>query len=185
MLTQNRVSKPGEQFHYSGGDVALIGAVLARVTHKPLDQYAVEKLFEPLGIEHHGWSKRIDVPRAASGLRLTAPDMMKIAELVANQGQTRGRQIVPAEWIETITREHIGIPDVRAPGHGYGYFWWLGRSDGVNWIGALGNGGQRIWIIPSLKLLVVTTMGLYDSPEQGRVPATILEAAIKTVQADL
>ena len=185
MLTQNRVSKPGEQFHYSGGDVALIGAVLARVTHKPLDQYAVEKLFEPLGIEQHDWSKRIDVPRAASGLRLTAPDMMKIAELVAEHGQYWGRQIVPAEWIETITREHIGIPDVRAPGNGYGYFWWLGRSEGVNWIGALGNGGQRIWIVPSLKLLVVTTMGLYDSPEQGRVPARILEAAIKTVQADL
>lgn len=91
VLTQNRVSNPGEQFHYSGGDVALIGAVLARVTHLPLDQYAVEKLFKPLGIEQHGWSKRIDVPRAASGLRLTAPDMMKIAELVANQGQIRGR----------------------------------------------------------------------------------------------
>jgi len=184
VLTQHRVSAPGEQFHYSGGDVALIGAVLARITHQPLDQYAVEKLFKPLGIEQHGWSKRIDVPRAASGLRLTGPAMMKIAELVTHHGLYRGQQIVPADWIETITSEHIGIPDSRAPGNGYGYFWWLGRTDGVNWIGAFGNGGQRIWIVPSLKLLVVTTMGLYDSPEQGRVPATILEAAIKAARAN-
>ncbi len=185
VLTQTRVSKPGEQFHYSGGDVALIGAVLARVARKPLDQYAVDKLFRPLGIEAHGWSKRIDVPRAASGLRLAAPDMMKIAELVADHGQYRGRQIVSAAWIDTITAEHIGLPDPRAPGSGYGYFWWLGRTEGVNWIGALGNGGQRIWIVPSFNLLVVTTMGLYDSPEQGRVPVTILEAAIRTARTDL
>jgi len=179
VLTQPRVSKPGERFHYSGGDVALIGAVLARITGKPLDQYAVEKLFAPLGIAQHEWSKRIDVPRAASGLRLASPDMMKIAAMVAAKGKNGGQQIVPAAWIETITSQHISIPDSRAPGSGYGYFWWLGQSDGVNWVGAIGNGGQRIWMVPSLKLLVVTTMGLYDSPEQARVPATIFEAAIK------
>ncbi len=183
VLTQPRVSQPGEQFHYSGGDVALIGAILARVSGKPLDQYATEKLFAPLGIAQHGWSKRVDVPRAASGLRLAAPDMMKIAELVMAKGRHHEQQIVPAAWIQSMTSQQIAIPDTRAPGNGYGYFWWLGQTEGVDWIGAIGNGGQRIWIVPSLNLRVVTTMGLYDSPEQGRVPATILAAAIQTAQS--
>lgn len=67
---------------------------------------------------------------------------MKIAELVADHGRYGGRQIVPAAWIETIISQHIGIPDRRAPGSGYGYFWWLGSAEGVNWIAAIGNGGN-------------------------------------------
>ena len=184
VLTQSRVSEPGTEFHYSGGDVALIGAILSKVSGKPLDEYAREKLFEPLGIKRYGWSKRLDVPRAASGLRLTAPDMMKIAVLVADHGRYNGQQIVAADWIATITSRQIVIPDPRAPGDGYGYFWWLGQTGDVRWIGALGNGGQRIWIVPSLDLQVVTTMGRYDHPEQGDVPARILRSAIAAALAD-
>jgi CubicO group peptidase (beta-lactamase class C family) len=178
VLTQARVSAPGERFMYSGGDVALIGAVIARAVGMPLDRYAETKLFAPLGIERSGWSKRGDVPRAASGLRLTPRAMAAIGELVLARGQWRGRQIVPAAWIDAATRPQIAIPGDRAPGAAYGYFWWLGETAGEPWIGATGNGGQRIWIVPSRELVVVTTMGLYDSPDQGRVPLAILEAAI-------
>ena len=46
--------------------------------------------------------------------------------------------------------------------------WWLGRSlsgeQEVSWIAALGLGGQRIFIVPSLDLVVMTTSGLYTEP---------------------
>ena len=50
----------------------------------------------------------------------------------------------------------------------YGYQWWLGRSfvnrREIKWISAVGWGGQRMYIVPSLDLLVVVMAGLYENP---------------------
>lgn len=49
----------------------------------------------------------------------------------------------------------------------YAYQWWIGsswvNSRTVEWFAALGHGGQRIIIVPSLDLVVIFTAGLYDS----------------------
>jgi len=44
----------------------------------------------------------------------------------------------------------------------------------VKWIAAQGLGGQRIFIIPELDLVMVTTSGLYGSPRQGSAALDIL-----------
>ena len=68
----------------------------------------------------------------------------------------------PKEWIETSTAPKIKATD----GLSYGYLWWLGRSllNGreVQWVGALGRGGQSIRIVPELDLVVVVTAGYYQ-----------------------
>lgn len=50
----------------------------------------------------------------------------------------------------------------------YGFQWWLGRSlvnrQEIKWISAVGYGGQRMYIVPNLDLVVVVTAGLYDNP---------------------
>ena len=60
----------------------------------------------------------------------------------------------------------------------YGYFFWLGRSLAdkreVQWAAAVGLGGQRVFIVPSLDLVVVVNAGLYSSRLQSSVPMTIL-----------
>jgi CubicO group peptidase (beta-lactamase class C family) len=104
--------------------------------------------------------------------------MAKIGNLVMSKGRHSSQQLVPAAWIEAATSRQIDIPSTLAPGSAYGRFWWLGQTGNKQWIGAFGNGGQRIWILPARKLLVVTTMGLYDSPRQGEIPKEILAAAL-------
>ena len=184
VLSQPIDAPPGTRWAYSGGDVALIGAVIARATKMPIEEYAQAKLFGPLGMAFE-WSKNKGVAMAASGLRLTPRSMTTLGQLVLNGGSLDGAQRVPADWIALSTTHKIDTTNVDVPGGGYGYLWWLGTpAPTLSWIGAVGNGGQRIWIVPSRGLVVVITAGAYDTPTQGKAPRDVLEAVLAALPPD-
>jgi CubicO group peptidase (beta-lactamase class C family) len=177
---------PGQVWNYNGGATELLGALFQKIDGRLLDDFAREFLFKPLEITDTEWNKygERDIPAAASGLRLQPRDMAKIGQLVLARGIWKGQQIVPAEWIDQSIAPQIGCPDTI---YFHGYHWWLGRSfvsnREVKWAAGVGLGGQRIFIVPVLDLVVVVTAGLYNSPIQHWLPLHILNryvlAAIK------
>ena len=101
--------------------------------------------------------------------------MAKIGQLVMNKGEWNGQFVVSASWIEDSLE-----PRHKARGGlSYGYQWWLGASDiggkSFDWIAARGRGGQRIFIVPHLDLVVAITAGMYSSPRREFVAEGILE----------
>jgi hypothetical protein len=44
----------------------------------------------------------------------------------------------------------------------------------VKWIAGIGLGGQRLFVIPDLDVVVVTTSGGYSSPRQGNASLDLL-----------
>ena len=116
-------------------------------------------------------SGRDGVESPASGLRMTPRDLAKIGELVRAYGEWRGRPVVPAAWIREmlVPRQHTD------GGTGYGYHWYLEKLGGHDSIAAMGNGGQRLVIVPGLALTIAVTCGNYDDPEQWRTPQAVLE----------
>jgi CubicO group peptidase (beta-lactamase class C family) len=149
------------------------------VSGKPFDIFAREALFQPLGIADWEWKTYENGKfSAAAGLRLRPRDAAKIGQLLLNRGEWNGQQIVPAAWIDQST-----APRLQAIGYFgglffYGYQWWLGRTlsgdKEVTWIAAVGLGGQRVFVIPDLDLVVMTTAGLYTSPRQGNAGLDVL-----------
>jgi CubicO group peptidase (beta-lactamase class C family) len=173
----------GQEFFYNTGALALVSAIIRKATGRPLDEFAREALFEPLGITAVEWERRKGDTDAGGGLRLRSRDMAKIGQLVLAGGRWNGRQIVSREWIETSTAPKIKAAD----GQSYGYLWWLGRSvlNGreVQWVGALGRGGQSIRIVPELDLVVVVTAGYYQdySPRAFQVQYGVFKDVLRGI----
>ena len=178
ILSRPIVAAPGEKFRYSGGDTMLLAAVIERATKQRLGKYAEQVLFRPLGIERHEWIAYSDGTEiAASGLRLLPRDMAKFGLLYLQGGRWRGQQVVPETWVKASTSAQAKVSDRPFGFQNYGYQWWLGsaRNDAhTPWIMAVGNGGQRIMLIPSRDLVMVVTAGMYNSPAQTDITFEIL-----------
>ena len=176
VLTRPVDTKPGAVWNYSGGSAVLISAMLHQATGKTEDVLAQELLFDPLGISDVAWERfpGNGEPIAASGLRMRPRDLIKLGQLVLNHGMWGGKQIVPAAWIEASITPRIQASQL----YFYGYQWWLGRSllNGreVDWAVGLGLGGQRLFIVPQLDMVVLVMAGLYRSDMQGFVPLIAL-----------
>lgn len=178
ILSHPIAASPGERFRYSGGDTMLLAAVIERATKQTLSKYAEQVLFRPLGIERHEWIAYPDgTAIAASGLRLLPRDMAKFGLLYLQGGRWSGTQVVPESWVKVSTSMQAKVSDRPFGFQSYGYQWWLGsaRDDAhTPWIMAVGNGGQRIMLIPSLDLVMVMTAGMYNSPAQTNVTFEVL-----------
>jgi CubicO group peptidase (beta-lactamase class C family) len=173
ILSRPIVSAPGERWIYTGGATALLGHLIARGTGLTLHEAARKYLFAPLGITDSEWIDGSNAePAAASGLRLRAPDLARIGQCLLDGG----RGIIPADWLKASFTPHTRI-DAEVD---YGYQWYLynGSTGGAPWIGAIGNGGQRLVVIPRLGLVVAIFCGNYDSPEQATTPRKLLRDII-------
>jgi CubicO group peptidase (beta-lactamase class C family) len=129
VLSKPIAAPPGTQWNYNGGGVDLLGAMIARQSKQPLDVFAREALFAPLGITDFEWQTYPNGrTSAAAGLRLRPRDATKIGQLMLNKGAWQGAQIVPADWIEQSTRPRFQAIGYFGGLFFYGRFWWLGRT---------------------------------------------------------
>ena len=185
VLAQPLAAPPGTVFNYNSGGAELLGLILRKVSGKRLREFVKETLFDPLGIEDWEWEGSSGFnPAAASGLRLRPRDLAKIGQLVLERGKWQGRQIVSSSWIEDSTTPRLSGSDTammfyRPEGiSSYGYLWWLGRSPPEHperdMIAGGGYGGQRVFILPSLGAVVVTTAGVYGDKASGMTALTTL-----------
>jgi CubicO group peptidase (beta-lactamase class C family) len=166
-------ASPRGSFSYSSAGTQLVGAALEHATGESLLSYARKKLFDPLGIvtvrrrEGHPGPGRETEPTfgwahdgrghylASSGLRLRGIDMAKLGLLYLHGGEWEGRRVVPRSWIDAATRRRSdgGFPE-NAP---YGFLTWLPREHGLRAFLMAGFGGQYIEVVPSLRLVIVTS----------------------------
>ena len=169
---------PGEGFAYASAGSHLLSAILVEATGRSVLDYARDKLFNPLGIstdpaaEPLAVEENLPVYEAASFawpvdpqglhlgdafLKISAPDMAKIGQLMLAGGRWDEKQIVPAQWVTESTRAHASTGGYGVGGDDYGYHWWVTTADGHDAFAAAGFGGQLIEVVPDLDLVVVVS----------------------------
>lgn len=146
---------PGTRMDYSTGDSHLVSAVLTAATGTSTRAYAQRHLFDPLGVEIGSWQRS---PRGiyfgGNNMSLSPRDLLAFGRLYLEDGVHEGRRILPAEWVAASLASHAVNPRY---GQRYGYFWWIREIGGRRVPHAWGYGGQYLFLVPSLDLLVVAT----------------------------
>jgi CubicO group peptidase (beta-lactamase class C family) len=157
-----RALAPGTKFSYASVETQVLGLVLAAAVGRPVSEYLQEKIWQPIGAEADAtWI--ID----RSGQEVTfccfnavLRDYARLGLLLAHDGNWRGRQIIPAAWIQEATSVRADQPHLQprtaTPFFGYGYQTWIFPGDRRTFA-LLGVRGQSIYVDPASRLVMVTT----------------------------
>jgi CubicO group peptidase (beta-lactamase class C family) len=169
---------PGTACGYSTIALHHAALVCETVTGKPYDQFAIEALFKPLGIEHW-WFQYFDGGEGIGrhpthGLGMPARDLARIAYCMLSGGRWGDRQVIPKWFVdETAAPTHnVQSPEMRWKFNPqiFSHGWELparltgegGRSgEGIpaDARDKPGSGGQLIAFVPSLDLVVTRQTG--------------------------
>jgi CubicO group peptidase (beta-lactamase class C family) len=172
-------SAPGTEYTYNNGAVQLLSAVVREVAGASLGTVAAQRLFRPLGIDRYEWPADPEGHEMASGhLLITPGDMAKMGLLFLRHGVWDGVQLIDGGYVDAATaRQAPGRP--RPEGVGYGYLWWVDDLASPPAYFAGGHGGQYIYVVPALDLVVVTTADAYaESRPFGRALRTVIESYV-------
>jgi CubicO group peptidase (beta-lactamase class C family) len=169
---------PGTACGYSTHALDHASLVCETVTGKPYDQFAIEALFKPLGIEHW-WFQFYDggekVGRHPShGLGMPARDLARIAYCMAHGGRWGNQQVIPKWFVDETAAptQDVKTPEMRwklnpqifsdgweLPARHSGESGRSGAGIPADAREKPGSGGQLIAFVPSLDLVVTRQTG--------------------------
>lgn len=184
ILSRPFVSLPGTSMEYSTGNTHLLSAILSKVTGMSTWQFAQESLARPLGFTLARWPQDPQgIYFGGNDMLLTPRQMVAFGELYLNRGRANEQQIIPAEWVYSSL-----IPRVRSRRESdrfYGYGWWIRELAGQQTAYAWGFGGQFIFVVPKLDLVVVTTSAITLEDERRSHRFTVLDLVERFIIAPI
>jgi CubicO group peptidase (beta-lactamase class C family) len=164
VLSRPLVAEPGERMIYSTGNSHLLSALVTKATKMSTFEFARRYLADPLGIPLAPWLRDPQgIFLGGNEMHWTPRGMLAFGELYLNRGRAGGKQIISEAWIEESLK-----PRTRSSwsGREYGYGWWIDFFGGHPSYYAWGHGGQFIFVVPALKLVVASTS--VPMPGDGR-----------------
>ncbi len=141
-------NEPGTLWAYSNEGAQLLSPILDAAAGEPIQDYAMRRLFRPLGMEYtrlhtdakgHAWTY--------ADAETTPRDLARLGRLILHKGLSDGTRIVSQAWIETATRPSQPLNPR------YGLLWWIDPE--AKAIAMHGHLDTDVHILPDLALVVV------------------------------
>jgi len=174
-----RVRPSGTMFSYASAETQVLGLVLRSAVGRPVADYMQEKIWAPIGAEADAtWLiDRSGQEVTFCCINAVLRDYARLGLLLAHDGNWRGRQIIPAAWIEDATRvapdqAHLR-PGIATGFFGYGYQVWIFPGE-RRMFAFLGIRGQAIFVDPASRLVMVHTAVRKQAVDPGGREATAL-----------
>ena len=152
--------EPGSRFVYNSGATYMLSAIITKLTGQNLVDYLNPRLLHPLGIQNAFWDA---CPKGISlggwGFYLATDEIAHFSQMLLQKGMWRGKQLVPAQYIEEASSFQIDNsmnenPDWKL---GYGFQFWRSQHNSYRADGAFGQYGI---IMPEQDMIIAMTSGM-------------------------
>lgn len=151
-------SPHGRAFAYCTANSFLLGAIVERASHMPLQRFAADVLERPLGIEASVWNRSSEgVGMGGGGTEYRSRDLAKLGQLLIDNGRWKGRQVLPAAWTQAMTEVAAQTPFDADYGYQIWRFPFTAAGKPVHAWTMSGNGGNAVFVVPEKQLVVVVT----------------------------
>ncbi|MFS8114503.1 serine hydrolase [Rhizobium jaguaris] len=161
----------GTFWYYNNWDFNALGTIYERASGHSVFEGFQRYIAGPIGmrdfrLDDCAFLRGEDSIHSAYHIHLTLRDMARFGHLYLNEGNWKGHQIVPREWVLESVTAHSVMPAIG----GYGYMWWTTGPDGKaqregSTIAAQlpafryfahGHHGQMIAVMPEKQLVLAT-----------------------------
>ena len=95
---------PGSAFSYNNGSTETLAWIIRTITGKSLAENVSERIWSQIGMKENAYyvTDETKVEQASAGLNATARDMARFGQLLLNNGEYNGKQILPSSITEDI-----------------------------------------------------------------------------------
>lgn len=188
---QGVLAPAGTQFDYTNINPEVLGILLQRVAGMSYAEYLEKNLWRHVSDDDATVlldTETTRTPRTFCCLDTTARAWLRFGLLHLNHGRVGDQQVVPEQWMRDVVTPSEHNPN-------YGYFTWLGttyqkerRYNRKSAAAAFhsesfaapdviyfdGFGGQRVYIVPSKQLVIVSTGPLRQDWDDALLPNIII-----------
>ncbi|MCK8484215.1 META domain-containing protein [Aliiroseovarius sp. S2029] len=160
MQTVEQDGTHGEVFGYKTVNSDVAGWLIARTTGVSAAQYLSNRIWSRIGTEREAFYTvdSIGTPFAGGGFNAVLRDMGRLGQLVLQNGEWNGEQVIPSAAIDRIRQG--GNKDAFAaagydllPGWSYRGMWWVSHNDNGAFA-ARGVHGQTIYVDPTADMVI-------------------------------
>ena len=200
VLGTSLIRAPGSDYEYSDLGLDVMGFVIERITHQPLDQFVQRSVFTPIGMRstmfrpaqslrariaptengiprgevHDGTARALGGVAGHAGLFSTAGDLAVFAQLMLDGGVAGSTRLFADSIVRAFTKpgpQWRGLGWQTCPGDGS-----CGQYLSTRAFGHTGFTGTSMWIDPERDLVVIVlTNWIHGRPSGGVAPAAIVQ----------
>lgn len=159
--TVKKTGEHGDAFGYRTINADALGWLIARATGRSVAEWLSNNIWTQIGTERESFYTvdSIGTPFAGGGLNATLRDAGRFGQLVLNNGEMEGQQIIPAEAIARLQQGGDKQAFAKAgystlEGWSYRSMWWVSHDE-HGAFAARGVHGQTIWIDPLADMVIV------------------------------
>ena len=185
LLEQSAPITPDSQMYlYGNFNPMLVMTVLDAVVPGTAEEFIKTELLDKLGITKYTWATHVNgMPEAGWKASFLSRDMLKLGNLVLNEGKLNGEQLIATAYLAKATSGLVKpTQDWMPEDYRYGYFWYqtfieVGDKK-YDTTFAWGGGGQRIIVIDELDLTIVISGHDSDDTIMAQISEIVIPAFV-------
>jgi len=162
LISQLKAKEPaGVNWQYRSADTQVLGFVVEKAFGQNISELVSERFMKPMGAESDAlWllDGNKNHEKAFCCFNGVAHDYARFGQLVLNNGQWNGKQIVSESYIKAATTPASYLKDPYENGNPvdfYGYQYWIFKEQGHEVVAQNGLFGQYVYIIRDKNAIVV------------------------------